>query len=258
VYYLPRRARKKSESGIYHIYFRGINRQSIFEDEKDSERFFKTLLNYQPTCGYTVYAYCLMGNHIHLLLKVGKEPIEQIMRRICGSYVYWYNVKYDRIGNLFQDRFSSEPVESDAYFLTVVRYIHQNPLKAGLVSDIGEYRWSSYREYVNINKRKMIDVSFTFNIFDNDTEKALSSFIQFNNQLTDDKCLDMEKRNRITDEEARNLIKEICKVSAATDLQKLDVLTRNKFLRKLKVEHNLSIRQIERVTGINRGIIQKA
>jgi REP element-mobilizing transposase RayT len=73
-----------------------------------------------------------MGNHVHILLKVGNEPLEQMMRRICGSYVYWYNKKYQRTGNLFQDRFKSETVENDNYFLIVLRYIHQNPLKAGL------------------------------------------------------------------------------------------------------------------------------
>jgi len=80
-----------------------------------------------------------MGNHIHLLLKEGKESLATSMKRISTSYVYYYNWQYDRKGHLFQDRYKSEPVEDDAYFLTVLRYIHQNPLKAGLSDDISSY-----------------------------------------------------------------------------------------------------------------------
>lgn len=252
---MPRKGRKRSNSGIYHIVMRGINRQSIFEDKEDNIKFIQTIQNYQDKCAYKVFAYCLMGNHLHLLLKEVEEPLEQIMRRICGSYVYWYNAKYDRIGNLFQDRFKSEPVEDEKYFLTALRYIHQNPMKAGLASSTWEYKWSSYNEYVI--KRRIVDVDFSLSIFDNDRQKALRNFIDFNNELNDDICLDIENKNRATDEEARTIIKKICKVEAATDLQKFDVSTRNVFLKELK-ENNLSVRQIERLTGINRGIVQKA
>lgn len=110
---MPRQARKKSDSGIYHIMMRGINRQIIFQDEEDYSKFLQTLERYKEKSGYKIYAYCLMGNHIHLLLKVDIEPLGQLMRRLCGSYVYWYNRKYQRIGYLFQDRFKSEVVEND-------------------------------------------------------------------------------------------------------------------------------------------------
>ena len=79
-----------------------------------------------------------MGNHIHLLIQEGREPIEQVMKRIAARFVYWYNIKYRRAGHLFQDRYKSEPVENDAYFLTVIRYIHQNPIKAKLVDNIAD------------------------------------------------------------------------------------------------------------------------
>ena len=113
---MPRSARKKSESGIYHIMLRGINKQQIFEDKEDSERFLETLYKYKKQCEYEIYAYCLMGNHLHILLKEGKEDLTLMLKRIAGSYVYWYNWKYHRSGHLFQDRFKSEPVEDNAYF----------------------------------------------------------------------------------------------------------------------------------------------
>ena len=127
---MPRKARLKSQSGIYHIVMRGINRQQIFIEDEDYHRFLQTLKYYKESSGYNIYAYCLMRNHLHILLKEGSEPLAQIMRRICGKFVYWYNQKYDRVGYLFQDRFKSEPVEDDAYFLTVLRYILPIPLRS--------------------------------------------------------------------------------------------------------------------------------
>ena len=129
---MPRQARRKSKSGIYHVLLRGINRQQIFEDNEDFEMFLQVLKDCKAISECKLFAYCLMGNHIHLLVQESKEPIGQFMKRILTRFVYWYNVKYQRVGHLFQDRFKSEPVENDSYFMTVIRYIHQNPLKAGL------------------------------------------------------------------------------------------------------------------------------
>jgi len=140
---------------------RGINRQRIFEDDEDDEdyeRFIETLKSYKALSGYEIYAYCLMGNHFHLLLKVGKEDLELVVKRIAGSYVYWYNLKYGRCGHLFQDRYKSEVVEEDPYLLTVIRYIHQNPIKAGLCNCVSEYKYSSYGEYIAEDSR-LVDVS---------------------------------------------------------------------------------------------------
>ncbi len=252
---MPRKARKKSESGIYHIIMRGINRQVIFNEDEDCHRFLQALKHYKETSGYQIYAYCLMNNHIHLLMKVEYEPLAQIMRRICGKFVYWYNNKYDRDGYLFQDRFKSEPVEDEPYLLTVIRYIHQNPLKAGLVEKIERYPWSSYNAYVK--RDSLVDQDFVLKIFDDNREKALKEFIKFNNQKTDQECMDIEEKTRITDQEALNIIKRVCKIDRMNELQKLDKKSRDNYLRKLKRE-GLSGRQLERLTGINRGSIQRA
>jgi REP element-mobilizing transposase RayT len=135
---MARYARRKSESGIFHIMLRGINKQSIFEDNEDRERFLNTIERYRKVSEYKIYGYCLMGNHVHLLLKEAGESISDAIKRICSSYVHWYNWKYDRCGHLFQDRYKSEPVEDEIYLLTVLRYIHQNPVKAGLTKTVQE------------------------------------------------------------------------------------------------------------------------
>ena len=246
---MPRRARRKSESGIYHIMLRGINGQVIFEDEEDNLKFLETLKNYKAVSGYKLFAYCLMSNHIHLLLRVEKEDLDLIIKRIAGSYVYWYNWKYKRNGHLFQDRFKSEPVEDDAYFLTVIRYIHQNPIKAGLSKTIDDYKFSSYNEYI-INSN-LVDTDFCLGIIDKE------QFIDFNMEESQDVCLEIEDNDfRLTDDEAREIIRKISKCKTATEFQNLSIEKRDKYLKNLR-NNGLSIRQISRLTGIGFNIVRK-
>ena len=246
---MPRQARRKSESGIYHVMLRGINKQVIFEDEEDSLKFLETLKNYKAISGYKIFAYCLMSNHIHLLLKVEKENLDLIIKRIASSYVYWYNWKYHRSGHLFQDRFKSEPVEDDVYFLTVIRYIHQNPIKAGLSKSIDEYKFSSYNEY--INKPFMVDIDFCLGIVDKE------QFVEFNNEYNQDICLEIEEDNfRLADDEARKVIRKISKCKTIIEFQNLSRDKRDKYLKALR-NQGLSIRQISRLTGIGFNIVRK-
>lgn len=244
---MPRQARKQSESGIYHIMLRGINRQQIFEDEEDRERFLETLEKYKDLCGYTIYAYCLMGNHIHLLLKEGKENLALVFKRIAGSYVYWYNWKYHRCGHLFQDRFKSEPVGDDGYFLTVLRYIHQNPVAAKLCKFAEEYPYSSMKEYL------------TFPCL-TDTRLGLSmlpdgQFLEYHREDNEDKCMEIDERYRLTDEDGKQLLLKIAKCKTVAEFQQLDTETRNSCLQKLH-EKGLSIRQISRLTGVSKRVVE--
>ena len=246
---MPRQARKRSESGIYHVMLRGINGQVIFEDKQDKEKFLLTLKTYKAISEYKIFAYCLMSNHIHLLLKVEKEDLDLVIKRIAGSYVYWYNWKYKRRGHLFQDRFKSEPVEDDAYFLMVMRYIHQNPLKSGICKKVGNYEYSSYKEY--IENSNITDTEFCLEMID------LEQFIDFNNEINEDICLDVEESVfRLTDEEAKEIIQRISRCKNATEFQNLDIDKRDKFIKKLK-EKGLSIRQICRLTGVSFSVIRK-
>ena len=247
---MPRQAREKSRTGIYHIMLRGINRQTIFEDEEDSLKFLETLKSYKAISGYNIFAYCLMSNHIHILLLVGKEDLDLIMKRIAGSYVYWYNWKYYRKGHLFQDRYKSEPVEDEKYFLTVLRYIHQNPQKAGMVKDLGAYKFSSYNEILKENK-ELIDIDFVYSLIHRD------DFIPFCNGRNDDRCLEYDESDgRSSDADAIKVIQKISKCRNASEFSKLDVKKRDQCISKLK-EEGLSIRQISRLTGISFGIVRR-
>lgn len=251
---MPRTAREKSRTGIYHMILRGLNRQTIFEDEEDATKFMRTLEHYQKECEFKLYAYCLMGNHVHLLMKEGKEKLGITMRRIGASYVYWYNWKYERSGHLFQDRYKSEAVENDRYFITVVRYIHQNPVKAGIVKETADYKWSSYHEY--LGKPKIVDKNPVLRLFDGDEGKAIVHFKAFHAIEGKDTCLEVNEKKKWKDREAIELIKNVCQVAHCNEVQNLNKEKQYQCLKQLSAE-GLSARQISRITGIGRWIVNK-
>jgi putative transposase len=252
---LPRTAREKSESGIYHAILRGINRQTIFEDDEDASRFLDTMEECQKKSGFMLYAYCLMGNHAHFLLREAQENLAVIFRRLGASYVYWYNWKYDRCGHLFQDRYKSEPVEDDRYFLAVLRYIHQNPVKAGIVKEPGDYRWSSYGEY--LKGSKLVETDFALKLLSNEKKRALEAFQDFHAREGQEKCLDIDEKRRPTDAEAIELIKRVCRVKNCKEVKNLARTQYSEYFRLL-VEEGLSARQISRITGLGRWAVLKA
>ena len=247
---MPRKARIKSESGIYHVMLRGINQQQIFEDNEDFEKFIQILKDCKAISGFKIFAYCLMGNHIHLLIKPEIEPLAQIFKRIGSRYVYWYNWKYYRTGHLFQDRFKSEPINNDDYFLTVLRYIHQNPIKANLCKKSAEYPFSSINSYIN-NSNDFIDIDFAFNIVNK--EYLLNYFEEQNNDI----CLDLSNcTNRINDIDAKKLIKSVCNCSNVSEFQNLEQKQQISSIIEFK-QHGLSIRQISRLTGVSFNVVRK-
>ena len=220
---MPRQARKKSKSGIYHVMLRGINRQTIFEDEEDCNVFLETIAIYKDETSTYIYGYCLMKNHIHLLVK--SNNFSDFMRKIGAKYVYWYNWKYDRVGSLFQDRYKSEVVEDDGYFLTVLRYIHQNPTKANITDTIDKYEFSSYNEYIELNEKKIIDADFVLDML------PLKEFIEFHNEINNDKCLDIVEVRRINDEIAKSMIYKVSKCKNPSKFQALDLYKRDKYIK---------------------------
>lgn len=262
---MPRQARKESGTGIFHIMMRGINHQNIFEDEEDNYQFINTLdrmrVRYDDDgnpCGSncTYYAYCLMSNHFHLLIREREETVGETVKRIASSYVYYYNRKYGRDGHLFKERFKSEPVNDMAYFTVLLRYIHQNPLKAGIVEKVRDYEYSSWGEY-----QGTVDPAFqvcdTRTVLNRIPLNDLEAWV--NDPLPDDyNFLDNENerpRLRLSDDQVWQEIIKLAGVTCSSDFQKLERQLQRETLGQLR-ELGASVRQLERLTGISRGIIQ--
>ena len=223
---------------------RGINHQNIFEEPEDYYQSINILDRMRTQyddegnpCGTNCiyYAYCLMSNYFHLLIRERDEKVGDTIKRIAGAYVYYYNHKYLRDGHLFKERFKSEPVRSAlpllqptgrkndlAYFTTLLRYIHQNPVKAGIVTQIKDYKYSSWCEYDG-------SVEPVFQICNTQT---VLNHIPFNDF-------------------------RIAGISNSSEFQKLDRGTQWQAFIQLK-EFGASVRQLQCLTGIDRGIIQRA
>ncbi len=264
---MPREGRRLSESKIYHIMIRGNERKYIFLDDEDKKRFIEILNEKNKERKFAIYAYCLMDNHVHILINEGIDEIGKIMKRINISYAYYFNKKYDRIGHLFQDRFKSEGIENDAYLLSVIRYIHNNPVKAGMVKSVEEYKWSSYAIYTEIkNQNSSIDKRFILEMFSDDIKKAIGIFIDYSKMQDDGhQFMDLQEENVAekaiqTENQAKEwlmhyLDKHNINISDLKNRQQKDL--RREMISILRRDSNLSIRQIAKSLDIDRNVVQR-
>jgi putative transposase len=151
---MPRKSRVDAAGALHHVIMRGIERSKIFRDDADRNDFLRRLSIILKDTKTVCYAWALIPNHIHLLLKTGKTPLSSVMRRLLTGYAVYYNRRYKRHGHLFQNRYKSILCQEDSYFLELVRYIHLNPLRADIVSDMNGLDHCSFAGHsVIIGKR---------------------------------------------------------------------------------------------------------
>ena len=245
---MARTARQLSESGYMHLIVRGIGRQVLFEDRADCVRYLSLLRRFSAETKVSVCAYCLMENHVHLLVYDPNGQTPLLMKKLGVCYAQHFNRKYERVGHLFQDRYQSEAIEDENYFLTVYRYILNNPEKAGICR-AENYEWSSYGQYDD-------SASFVDTKLLRDLIGDACDFETFMRVEDDAECMEYEPRKH-DDNWASAIIRTQLKLNSGTELQSFDREERNAALRALKAA-GITVRQIERLTGINRGVIQRA
>lgn len=174
------------KNGIYHVISRGNNREYIFKEAIDKGYFIKTVKEAVDGLCVNVYGYVLMDNHYHLLLQTFDKKLQDIMHQVNNKYSKYFNYKYKRVGHVFQGRYKSIIVQDERYLLSVVRYIHRNPISAGICSKVDDYRWSSdiyYRKalkgFINIdiilrmlaeNRNDAVEKYAEFMKYDSETE----------------------------------------------------------------------------------------
>lgn len=241
---MPRMSRKRSCSGYYHIMIRGNNKKEIFKKEDEKERFIKIIYKKKSVDKWNLRAYCIMDNHVHLLIEECENEIQVIMKKINVSYAMYYNKKYKLTGHVFQDRYKSEAIEDDAYLLAVMRYIHQNPVKAGMVKNLKDYRWSSYNEYIDNTKTLITDTNL-LEMFSKNEIEAVKGFKKFHEEI--DENLYLEDREEMLEYEEK-LAWKIIEKNKATKKELIELLLRNT---------KLSHRKIAGMLVINRGVVQR-
>ena len=135
---MPRKARIDAPGALHHIIIRGIERRRIFTDDQDRDNFIERLGEIVSKTKTFCFAWALMPNHAHILLRTGQTPLSTVMRRLLTGYAVWYNRRHRRHGHLFQNRYKSILCQEDPYLLELVRYIHLNPLRAKMVKSLAE------------------------------------------------------------------------------------------------------------------------
>ena len=263
---MPRAARIKCEYGYYHLTMRGVSKQIIFEERSDYIHFINLLKRFGSETNVRICAFCLMENHVHLLTHDPDDHVSLFMRKLGGGYSWYFNHKYERTGHLFQDRFGSVAIESEERLLAVFRYILNNPHKAGICS-ASEYEWSSYSRYGDPN-------SFVDTLVLKELLGSFQEYAEFIN--TDDEgqgdgsqyvpmrdignrplCPDISQKQSHDDEWAKTVIRETLHGQSGMVIRTYDWQKRNEILRELKTK-GLSLRQIERLTGISKSVVQRA
>lgn len=176
---MSRSPRIKEAYTTYHIILRGNERKNIFISDDDRNRFIETLYRMKEKYNFELEAYCLMNNHVHLILDDNGNDISQIMRSINTSYAVYFNKIYKRVGHLFQDRFKSEIVMDDRYLISLSAYIHNNPVRAGVVKQPEEYTWSSMNEYIGKRKNQIVRINRILSLFSPSRVKAENRYYEF-------------------------------------------------------------------------------
>lgn len=168
------------EGAIYHVTARGNRKEIIFREEQDYRVYLKIVednLIYYSDLNYRLLAYCLMSNHVHLIIQTDKEPLTRLMRRINSMYTKYFNKKYNYVGHLFQGKYFAEIIKNDTHLVTVSRYVHLNPVTAEIVKNPNDYKWSSYNMFIAEDDMKLINPEIILEYWGN--EMSINKYREF-------------------------------------------------------------------------------
>ncbi|MGC3994887.1 MAG: transposase [Propionicimonas sp.] len=230
---------------------RGVNRDAIFLEDADYLRFLDMLSTVQTISGCRVLAYCLMPNHVHLVLLARDEPIGLVVKRLAVRYAGWFNYRYGRVGHLFQDRFGSRPVETDSYLATLIRYVWANPVASGLVTRSEDYPWSSRR--LAGRPSALVDEDALVQLLPPGALEALmrepDATIPIWEVFPDDHV-------DLTDEEASELLRASCGADGPEDFAILPKPDRRRAICELRTR-SISYGQLARITGMSKSNVRR-
>jgi putative transposase len=259
---LARQARSKSESGIYHVMLRGNERKPVFLDEEDKNRYVEIMLQKKEAAGSHLYAYCIMDNHVHMVIREleNGQPLETLMKRIGVTYALYFNKKYKRVGHVFQDRFRSEVIEDESYLLSVIRYVHRNPVKSEMVQELN-YSWSSYHWYIGFKKNLPLlpEMEDVLGQFSQDRRTAVKGFTEFHQEEETRTFLDVSEDSG-NGESAQDILEKFLQRHSWTkeDLNRSENRAiAAELIETLVRKSGISGREVAEITGINREKVRR-
>ena len=192
---MARAPRIHQPGALYHVMLRGNNRAEIFFDDKDRHLFEALLADLVRRYNCRVHAYVFMNNHIHLAIQIATVSLSVIMQSLSLRYTRWINKRYLRVGHVFQGRYRAILVDADSYLLELTRYIHLNPIRANMIEELENYRWSSYRVYVAKVNVEWVTTKPVLSLFSQSLNQAVQSYKGFCSDLPDDGMI--EKFNKL-------------------------------------------------------------
>lgn len=176
---MARKPRIHYPGAVYHVILRGNAGHPIFFDDRDRLRLYLFLQRVVERFDCRIHAFCLMSNHIHLVIQIGAIPLSSIMQNISQRYTKWINYSQSRTGHVFQGRYKALLIDADSYLLELVRYIHLNPVRAAMVTLPDDHPWSSHRAYANREMIPWLSTGWVLSLLDHDAERAAQRYEQF-------------------------------------------------------------------------------
>jgi len=176
---LGRKPRIECKGGIYHVIQRGNNRLYIFEKEEDKIHLMKLVKDYKDIMGYEVYGFVVMDSHYHMVIRTLDAPLQNIMHRINNQYSKYYNRKNNRTGYVYENRYKGILVKDDKYLLSLIRYVHQNPVRAGICNKVRDYKWNSDVYYRQNIIGKIVNIDFILSLFSQNRSDAIRLYSNF-------------------------------------------------------------------------------
>lgn len=191
---MPRKPRLHVAGGVYHVILRGNHREPLFGADKDRAYLNALVGDVVARFGLRIFAYCWMTNHLHLAVRVGDTPLDKPMQRLAMRYALHIHRDAGQTGHLFERRYRSILVDADSYLLALVRYIHLNPVVAGMVAEPMAYRWSSHRDYLGRVTVPWVDAAFVLELFGPSAGVARVRYARFMRSWTDEDLAPFEKQ----------------------------------------------------------------
>lgn len=219
---MPRFPRNYTETSFFHIITQGINKSFIFNNEEDIKYYIKTMYNLTEEQKIKIIGYCIMSNHAHMLIQADNlKELSKYMQRLNTRYGIYYNKRYNRVGYVFRDRYLSEGIYNEKYFYNCLKYIFNNPVKAGICKNPKDYKYSNCK-HVNIDFDNSEDIDYTFLDInqDNKTEVkyTINNFLAKNNIIMDELKENHDKLKVLT-----SILKEKYNISLRTIANELNV-----------------------------------
>ena len=247
---MPRVARKRSKSYFYHIVVKGISREYIFEKEEYMKEYKKIILKKLETSNIKILAYCIMNNHAHFLIySLNCEELGKYMQRVNTSYSNFYNRINKREGYVFKDRYYSQEILNQKHLYNCLRYIHNNPVKARIVKNMSEYKYSSYNEFLG---KKYIISNESIKILFGESNDFKEDFNFIHGKLNNE-----EEFIDVKDKTIEEFIIEIeRKYNIKISKIKRDKIILKEVIKKARKETDVTLNELSKLLGIAKSTVE--